>query len=192
MAEEDIDALAAAAHGFVGADLAAVCDEAAMAALRRIIASKQHSSADPPTPLPFAHPQAKESYASSNEQHPARSEAQVTAQDQRVSSPQCRLTPTKPKQQTEGTSPKTSLTGRTPDSGVAGSSEDTSSCVQPSGSISAHAEPSGETVGSARPASRAHGWQVRQSMLALTMQFPLWQGKRLLKAAQESGSVVHR
>ena len=36
-----MDALAAAAHGFVGADLAAICDEAAMAALRRIITFKQ-------------------------------------------------------------------------------------------------------------------------------------------------------
>ena len=44
MAEEDIDALAAAAHGFVGADLAAICDEAAMAALRRVIATRQHAS----------------------------------------------------------------------------------------------------------------------------------------------------
>ena len=41
LAEEDIDALAAAAHGFVGADLAAICDEAAMAALRRVIAARQ-------------------------------------------------------------------------------------------------------------------------------------------------------
>ena len=41
LAEEDIDALAAAAHGFVGADLAAICDEAAMAALRRVIAARR-------------------------------------------------------------------------------------------------------------------------------------------------------
>ncbi len=45
VAEEDIDALAAAAHGFVGADLAAICDEAAMAALRRVIAARQSSPA---------------------------------------------------------------------------------------------------------------------------------------------------
>jgi len=45
LAEEDIDALAAAAHGFVGADLAAICDEAAMAALRRVIAAHQSSPA---------------------------------------------------------------------------------------------------------------------------------------------------
>lgn len=37
LTEEDIHALAAAAHGFVGADLAAICNEAAMAALRRHI-----------------------------------------------------------------------------------------------------------------------------------------------------------
>ncbi|KAL0025898.1 hypothetical protein WJX77_000494 [Trebouxia sp. C0004] len=41
LAEEDIDALAAAAHGFVGADLTAICDEAAMAALRRVIAARR-------------------------------------------------------------------------------------------------------------------------------------------------------
>ncbi|KAA6418217.1 MAG: Cam interacting protein [Trebouxia sp. A1-2] len=41
LAEEDIDALAAAAHGFVGADLAAICDEAAMAALRRVIVARR-------------------------------------------------------------------------------------------------------------------------------------------------------
>lgn len=45
LVEEDIDALAAAAHGFVGADLAAICDEAAMAALRRVIAARQSSPA---------------------------------------------------------------------------------------------------------------------------------------------------
>ena len=47
LAEADIDALAAAAHGFVGADLAAICDEAAMAALRRVIASRQAPPAAP-------------------------------------------------------------------------------------------------------------------------------------------------
>ena len=41
LAEEDVDALAAVAHGFVGADLAAICDEAAMAALRRVIAARR-------------------------------------------------------------------------------------------------------------------------------------------------------
>ena len=45
LGEEDIDALAAAAHGFVGADLAAICQEAAMAALRRVISARQSPSA---------------------------------------------------------------------------------------------------------------------------------------------------
>lgn len=45
LGEEDIDALAAAAHGFVGADLAAICQEAAMAALRRVIAASPSPSA---------------------------------------------------------------------------------------------------------------------------------------------------
>lgn len=45
LTEEDIDALAAATHGFVGADLAAICQEAAMAALRRVIAARQSPSA---------------------------------------------------------------------------------------------------------------------------------------------------
>ena len=44
LSEEDIDAAADAAHGFVGADLAALCDEAAMAALRRVIAAKHLSA----------------------------------------------------------------------------------------------------------------------------------------------------
>ena len=35
LTEEQIAALARAAHGFVGADIAALCNEAAMAALRR-------------------------------------------------------------------------------------------------------------------------------------------------------------
>ncbi len=38
LSDEQVASLAAAAHGFVGADLAALCNEAAMAALRRIIA----------------------------------------------------------------------------------------------------------------------------------------------------------
>jgi SpoVK/Ycf46/Vps4 family AAA+-type ATPase len=36
-----VDDLAAAAHGFVGADLTALCNEAAMAALRRAIRSAE-------------------------------------------------------------------------------------------------------------------------------------------------------
>ncbi len=39
LSHDDISRLAAAAHGFVGADLAALCNEAAMAALRRVIAA---------------------------------------------------------------------------------------------------------------------------------------------------------
>ena len=38
LSDDQVASLAAAAHGFVGADLAALCNEAAMAALRRIIA----------------------------------------------------------------------------------------------------------------------------------------------------------
>ena len=41
LSEEEIDNLAAAAHGFVGADLAAICNEAAMAALRRYITASK-------------------------------------------------------------------------------------------------------------------------------------------------------
>ena len=155
LAEEDIDALAAAAHGFVGADLAAVCDEAAMAALRRIIASKQRSSADPPSPLPLT-----ESYVSLNEQHLA---SQSTAKDQLVSSPQCRVTPTKSVQQAERTPLAAGLTDHAPDRGVA--VVDTSACMRPSASTSAHAQPCGEAVGAASP---AHEWQVRPSCIALT------------------------
>ena len=53
LAEEDVDALAAAAHGFVGADLAAICDEAAMAALRRVIAARR-------SPPAVHHPQSQQ------------------------------------------------------------------------------------------------------------------------------------
>lgn len=144
-----------------------------MAALRRIIASKQHSSVVPPSPLPLARPQAKQSYTSSTEQHPAWFEAQVTAKDQQVSSPQCRLTLTKPVQQAEGASPKASLTEHAPESNV--TSRDSLSCMQPWVNNSAKAETSGEAVGSARAGSCAHEWQVCRCMLALAMQFPLLQ-----------------
>lgn len=40
-----MDDLAAAAHGFVGADLAAICNEAAMAALRRHISNTRGDAA---------------------------------------------------------------------------------------------------------------------------------------------------
>ena len=123
LAEEDIDALAAAAHGFVGADLAAVCDEAAMAALRRIIVSKQHPSPDPhahrpdphPHSYPYPHSQAKDSHVSLTDQAPA----DAQAKDEQVSSPQCRLSPTQPAQQPDATSPRVSLTGHAQDPGLA-------------------------------------------------------------------------
>jgi len=39
LTEEQVAALARAAHGFVGADIAALCSEAAMTALRRCVAA---------------------------------------------------------------------------------------------------------------------------------------------------------
>ncbi len=39
--DEDVCALAAASHGYVGADLAALCQEAAMCALRRVVRHRQ-------------------------------------------------------------------------------------------------------------------------------------------------------
>lgn len=39
VSEEQLVRLARAAHGFVGADLAALCSEAAMTALRRVVAA---------------------------------------------------------------------------------------------------------------------------------------------------------
>lgn len=176
LAEEDIDALAAAAHGFVGADLAAVCDEAAMAALRRIIASKKQLSAEHPSRLPRTHSLATESQVFLNKQCPAWSDAQIPANNQQVSSPQCKLAPAKPMQQAGGTPPKASLTEHAPDTGVASSSEDTSSCLQRLGSTSARAKPSGKAEDLAPAASGACEWQVRHCKLALTMQFPPWQG----------------
>ena len=41
LGDAEVAALAAAAHGFVGADLAALCEEAALAALRRAVAAKR-------------------------------------------------------------------------------------------------------------------------------------------------------
>lgn len=41
--DEDVRALAAASHGYVGADLAAMCQEAAMCALRRVVRHRQRS-----------------------------------------------------------------------------------------------------------------------------------------------------
>jgi SpoVK/Ycf46/Vps4 family AAA+-type ATPase len=39
--EEDIQHLAAVTHAYVGADLAALCQEAAMCALRRVVTQRQ-------------------------------------------------------------------------------------------------------------------------------------------------------
>jgi len=41
LGEAEVAALAAAAHGFVGADLAALCEAAALAALRRAVAARR-------------------------------------------------------------------------------------------------------------------------------------------------------
>lgn len=41
LGDAEVAALAAAAHGFVGADLAALCNEAALAALRRAVAARR-------------------------------------------------------------------------------------------------------------------------------------------------------
>lgn len=41
LGDAEVAGLAAAAHGFVGADLAALCEEAALAALRRAVAAKR-------------------------------------------------------------------------------------------------------------------------------------------------------
>ena len=49
LSEEELQDLAATAHGFVGADLAALAQEASLAALRRIIAARASpQSASPP------------------------------------------------------------------------------------------------------------------------------------------------
>ena len=41
LAEEDVHKLAAASHGYVGADISALCQEAAMCALRRHVAARR-------------------------------------------------------------------------------------------------------------------------------------------------------
>ena len=51
VAEEQVAKLARAAHGFVGADLAALCSEAAMTALRRVVAAATAAGA-PSDPNP--------------------------------------------------------------------------------------------------------------------------------------------
>lgn len=55
--EQDLLGLAVAAHGFVGADLAALAQEASLTALRRIITARTASSSNriPPAGGPFAH-----------------------------------------------------------------------------------------------------------------------------------------
>ena len=42
--DEELESIAQEAHGFVGADLAALCNEAAFSALRRYISLKENSS----------------------------------------------------------------------------------------------------------------------------------------------------
>jgi AAA family ATPase len=44
LSSEEVESLAFATHGFVGADLAALCNEAALSALRRYISVKESSS----------------------------------------------------------------------------------------------------------------------------------------------------
>ena len=83
LTEKEVDALAAAAHGFVGADLAALCDEAAMAALRRVIASKQHVPSVLRSP-PLQPPQPPQ-HASLDQQHPAGPNLQLAARGQQPS-----------------------------------------------------------------------------------------------------------
>ena len=41
LGEEDVQKLAAASHGYVGADISALCQEAAMCALRRHVAKQR-------------------------------------------------------------------------------------------------------------------------------------------------------
>ena len=45
LSEDDVQGLAASMHGFVGADVAALCQEAALFALRRVVKAKSCSTA---------------------------------------------------------------------------------------------------------------------------------------------------
>lgn len=152
--EEDIDALAAAAHGFVSADLAAVCDEAAMAALRRIIASRQHPSAHPPAP----HPQPQASHGPLSPQHPAWRNAEIVADDQQVSSHNVQLPATDHAQQADNVPQKGSHSG---------GGDLSSGSLQPSDDISPHAVIAGDVQGSAPDASCGLAWQVWPCVIAL-------------------------
>ena len=46
--ERDTQALAASCHGYVGTDISALCQEAAMCALRRLVAAQEQSSCAAP------------------------------------------------------------------------------------------------------------------------------------------------
>lgn len=169
--EEDIDALAAAAHGFVSADLAAVCDEAAMAALRRIIASRQHPSADPPT----SHPQAQASHGPLSPQHPAWSDSELLADDQHISSHNVQLSATEHAQQADTVPEKGSQSGDAQDYGVAGSSGDLlSGSLQHSDDRSLHAATADDVQGSTPDASCEYAWQVQHCVIALAQGSSVW------------------
>ena len=158
--EEDIDALAAAAHGFVSADLAAVCDEAAMAALRRIIASRQHPCADPPAP----HPQAQGPHRPLSPQHPASSGAQVVAEDRQLGGPSMQPAAAQHAQQADAMPQKAR---HAQDHGVAGSiGEPSSLSMQPSDENSTYAEP-GDVQSLASDKNCQDAWQVRHYISAL-------------------------
>ena len=50
LAEEDVQKLAAASHGYVGADISALCQEAAMCTLRRHVAKSRSQPNNPEQP----------------------------------------------------------------------------------------------------------------------------------------------
>ena len=58
LADSDVEKLAAASHGYVGADISALCQEAAMCALRRHVAGQEprHAALKQPHPILAAAP----------------------------------------------------------------------------------------------------------------------------------------
>ena len=76
LADEDVQKLAAASHGYVGADISALCQQAAMCALRRHVAAQrlQQTVSEQPD-------QEAAAVSLSGTEHPARPEASVFQAD---------------------------------------------------------------------------------------------------------------
>lgn len=159
-----------------------------MAALRRIIASRRPPSTDPQAPQTQG--QAQGSHALSSE-HPAWSDAKMTAEEQQAGSPHQHVSATTHSQQADAKPLKAGLTGDAQDSGASGSSGDLLSCRQHPDSTPAHAEPTGDAHGSAPDASCQHDWQVQHCVNALAQQLLCGTAQSLLRDQREMWFAGH-